>query len=55
MSIIIKPTSTKDFTKIKCPKCNQRVKGIGVLKESKIDGLTFVCNTCKSTWEIKTS
>lgn len=53
MPIVLKRTDRKDFTKIVCPDCGQRAKGIGLLKESKVDGLTIECHKCKSTWEIK--
>lgn len=55
MPIIIKPTDTKDFTKLKCPACDQRVKGVGLLKDSKVDGVTFICAQCRRTWVIKTT
>lgn len=54
MPITLKRTERKDITKIVCPDCCERVKGVGVLKESKIEGLTFKCKKCGSTWEIKT-
>ena len=55
MPIVIKPTDTKEFTKLKCPRCGHRVKGVGLLKESRINGLTFICTECKNTWEITTT
>jgi transposase-like protein len=54
MPIIIKKSDRKDFTKVVCPACAERVKGVGLLKDSRIDGLTFKCNRCNSTWVITT-
>ena len=54
MPIIMKKTERKDFTKLKCPDCGERVKNVGILKESKIEGLTFKCKKCDSTWSVKT-
>ena len=54
MPIIIKKTDRKDFTKLECPDCGERVKGIGILKESKIEGLTFKCKKCESAWTVTT-
>lgn len=56
MPILIKRTDRKDYTKIVCPDCGERVKGVGLLKDSKIDGLTFKCKNkkCAAEWVIKT-
>jgi transposase-like protein len=54
MPITIKPTQRKDITKLVCPACREPVRGIGVLKESQIAGLTFKCKRCASTWEVTT-
>lgn len=54
MPIMIKRTDRKDITKIVCPGCGERVRGVGVLKESRIEGLTFKCKRCHSAWEITT-
>lgn len=54
MPIIIKRSDRKDFTKIECPDCGERLKGVGVLKDSKIEGLTFQCKKCASSWTVKT-
>lgn len=53
MPIIITPTERQEITKIVCPDCKEKVKGVGLLKDSKIDGLTFKCNRCKKLWSIK--
>ena len=44
MPISITPTKTQDITKIVCPDCKERVRYIGLLKGSKIDGLAFKCS-----------
>lgn len=54
MPIIIKRTDRKDFTKIVCPDCGDRIKGVGLLKDSRVDGLTCKCFKCGGTWVIKT-
>jgi predicted RNA-binding Zn-ribbon protein involved in translation (DUF1610 family) len=54
MPITIQKTERKDITKLVCPACGERVRGIGVLKESHIEGLTFKCKRCFSAWEVKT-
>lgn len=54
MPIVIKRCDRKDFTKIVCPDCGARVKGVGLLKDSKIDGLSIVCDRCKEIWTVKT-
>lgn len=54
MPILIKKTDRKDYTKIVCPECGERVKGVGLLKNSKVDGLTFKCKRCGQAWTLKT-
>lgn len=54
MPIIIKKTDRKDFTKLVCPDCGERLKGVGLLKDSRVDGLTFKCNKCGATWTVTT-
>ena len=53
MPVTITPTEKKDITKIVCPSCNERVRFIGLIKESKIDGLTFKCRRCGKLWNVK--
>lgn len=50
----ITPIYTKEVTKLICPHCNERVPRIGLLKNSKIDGLTFKCKKCSKTFEVTT-
>jgi uncharacterized Zn finger protein len=48
------PAETAEVTKISCPKCNEKVPRVGLLKGSKVEGLTFKCKRCGSFWEVKT-
>lgn len=52
--IIITPTETSAVTKIVCPHCKEKVARVGLLKESKVDGLTFRCKKCGNLWLLKT-
>lgn len=54
MPIIITPTERQEITKIVCPDCKEKVKGVGLLKDSKIDGLTFRCRKCGAYKTVKT-
>lgn len=48
------PAEAAEVTKISCPKCNEKVPRVGLLKGSKVEGLTFKCKRCGSFWEVKT-
>jgi predicted RNA-binding Zn-ribbon protein involved in translation (DUF1610 family) len=54
MPMQIIPAKREEVTRICCPKCGEKVKQIGLLKNSKIDGLTFVCKKCSLPWAVKT-
>jgi transposase-like protein len=54
MPIIIKKTERKDITKIVCPECGERLRGIGLFKESHVVGLGFKCKRCHAAWEVTT-
>lgn len=54
MSIIITPTDSYDVTKLVCPQCGERVKGVALRKDSKIEGLTFKCKRCGRFFSVKT-
>ena len=54
MPITIRKTDRKDFTKLVCPDCGEKVRGIGLLKESHVEGLTFKCKRCAATWAVTT-
>ena len=46
------PAEGANITKIICPYCNERVRGVGIKKESHIVGLTFKCRRCSRLWEV---
>ncbi len=46
------PTEGGDITKIICPHCNERVRGVGIRKDSAIRGLTFKCRRCSMLWAV---
>lgn len=46
------PAEGANITKLICPHCNERVRGVGVRKESFIVGLTFKCRRCSMLWEV---
>ena len=53
MPLIITPCEKQEITKIVCPMCKERVRQVGLLKGSKIDGLTFSCKRCDNLWKVK--
>lgn len=50
----IKPVESSGVTKISCPLCNEKIPRVGLLKGSRVDGLTFKCKKCGNFWEVKT-
>lgn len=55
MSLKIEPTIEQSVTRITCPICKRNVKGIGLLKGSVVDGLTFKCSRCNRFWIVKSA
>lgn len=55
MSILITPAEEQEVTKLICRKCGQRVNGVGLAKNSKIDGLLFRCKRCGERNAVKTT
>jgi uncharacterized Zn finger protein len=53
MPITITPTDKQEITRIVCPDCKEKVKFVGLLKESKIDGLAVKCKRCGRLWKVK--
>lgn len=53
MPITITPAKRQDVTKIVCPECKERLRHVGLLKDSKVDGLAFNCNKCGKLWTVK--
>ena len=54
MSMTVRRAPCTEITKIVCPDCGERLKGVGLLKNSKIEGLTFRCKRCAQIWEVQT-
>lgn len=54
MPIIIKRSDQKKPTRIKCPDCGTKVESIGFKKDSKVEGVVFQCEKCKSYWKVTT-
>ena len=54
MPVLIVPAAKSEITKIVCPDCGQKVQNVGLVKESKIVGLTFKCKKCGKLWEVTT-
>jgi transcription elongation factor Elf1 len=52
--LTITPIEKSEITKLICPKCNERVPRIGLLKDSTISGLTFTCKGCGGTFKVTT-
>lgn len=50
MSISVTPTERRsekgEITRIICPNCGEKVRGVGLLKGSRVDGLVFRCRKC---------
>ena len=47
------PVKATEFTKLVCPKCNERVQRIVLAKGSRVDGLKFKCKKCGEFWKVK--
>ena len=54
MPVVVSPAEKQEITKIICPYCSEKVRFVGLLKDSKIDGLTFKCKRCGKFWKVKT-
>jgi transposase-like protein len=53
MPIIITPAEKQEITKIICPDCKEKVRNVGLMKESHIKGLSFKCKRCGKLWVLK--
>ena len=51
--IAITPAKQTEVTKISCPQCKEKLRGIAIKKNSKVEGLTFKCKRCGNYWEVK--
>lgn len=58
MSILVTPigkkTKKNEITKIVCSNCGEKVKNVGLEKDSKVDGLIFRCKKCGAYMTVKT-
>ena len=55
MPIIVKRSEKKELTKISCSECGERVRGVGLEKKSRVDGLCFKCKKCGLFNEVKST
>ena len=55
MSIMITPTEKTDVTKLVCPGCGEKVKGVGLKPNSITQGLSFKCRRCGELWEVNSA
>lgn len=46
MPLIIAPAEKADVTRLVCPDCREKVRGVGLLPNSRIVGLVFRCRGC---------
>ena len=51
--MIVIETIEKPVKRITCPSCHEKIKGVGLIPGSHINGLTFKCRRCGKLWEIK--
>lgn len=55
MPISIFATEKADVTKLACRTCGEKIRGVGLLPNSNISGLSFKCRRCGALWEVKAS
>lgn len=53
MSMQVVPAHRDEVTKIICPDCGEKVKGVGLLKGSRVEGLVFRCKKCGAYKEVR--
>lgn len=53
MSMAIFPAQPGEITRIICPECGEKVRGVGLLKNSNVTGLTFTCKRCRNLWRVE--
>ncbi len=51
--LTITPGKREEVTKIACPGCGERLRGVGIPKGSRIDTLSFICRRCGAPWSVK--
>ena len=52
MPIIVKPSAPKELTRISCYACGNKIKGVGLEKDSVVHGLNLRCTSCGKFNEI---
>ena len=51
--ISVTSAQRQEVTRIVCPVCGERVKGVGLVRNSEVRGLTFRCARCGGLWEVR--
>ena len=54
MALKIFPIEEQSVTAIVCPACREKVRKVGLIKESRVEGLSFKCHKCGRLWGVKT-
>ena len=54
MALQIRKAERSEIVRLVCPHCGERVKSVGLLRDSKVSGLTFRCKKCQEIWEVTT-
>lgn len=52
--ITMTPAPKSDVTRLYCPECKEKVRGMGLIKDSIVTGLSITCRNCKRMWLVKT-
>lgn len=55
MPIIIKPAERESISRVVCPECGDKLRGVGLSRESRISGLSFQCHRCGKLWAVETT
>ena len=54
VALSIQPAERSDVKHIYCPACGEKLRGVGIAKDSRIFGLSFKCRKCGKLWSVKT-
>ena len=52
--LVITPIEKSEVTRLACKECGEKLRGVGLRRDSKIDGLSFKCKRCGKLWSVKT-
>lgn len=55
MPIIIKPAEKAEVTRLTCRECGEKLRGVGLRRDSRIEGLSFKCKRCGKLWSVLTT